>query len=832
MQLKPPLLSLSLISATALAYEILLMRLFSIIQWHHFAYMIISLALLGYGISGTLVSLLQDTLKRYFHIAYPLFLFLFSVSSVSCFFTAQNIPFNPEAILWDTQQVWYLLSLFLLLSLPFLLVASAICLVFLCYPEQIAKIYAADLLGAGGGSIGIIILLFYFFPVTTLLVISLGGLIATLIALLEITPKDKTKSVSFFIVLTGLIFVLTVQNQPLKISPYKDEAKVLNISGTRIIEQQSSPLGLLSIVESVLVPFRHAPGLSLYNSQEPPEQLGLFSDASNMTAITRFPDKLEKLSYLDQVTSALPYHLKNIHHLLIIGAGGGSDILQAMFHKTEQIDAVELNPKIIELLTNQFAQYSGNIYSHDNVHIYSGDIRAFLSRSKMKKKDKLNSHYDLIQISLMDSFNASASGLYALNESYLYTTEALQLYLQHLNQNGYLAISRWVKTPPRDAIKMLATAVQALENLAIKDIADHIVLIRGWQTSTLLVKKSPFNSLEIKQLKHFSQTRGFDVAWYPGIKAGEANQVNRFREAYFYQAASAILSDSKNPSSNLPKKQFLHNYKYYVYPASDDKPFFHHFFKWSTFSELLSLRNQGGLVLVEMGYVVLLVTLALAIFSSIILVMLPLLVFHFRAKTKVEFSLPVKKRLKLFLYFFFIGLAFLLIEIAMMQKFILFLHHPIYAIPVVLSAFMIFAGLGSAGTTGLFSRLSQRQLLLIAILSIAFIGICYSMFLSSLFAVIAAYPIYLKILISLTLIAPLALFMGMPFPIALSRLGPGKRTYIPWAWGINGCASVISAVLASLLAIHFGFTLVILTAVVLYIFCLLIFISDEESKVV
>lgn len=832
MLMKPPLLSLGLISATALAYEILLMRLFSIIQWHHFAYMIISLALLGYGISGTLVSLLQTTLlkpkHRWFHITYPLFLFLFSLSSFGCFFLAQSIPFNPEAIIWDTQQIWNLLGIFLLLSTPFVLAASAICLVFIHYPEQIAKIYSMDLMGAGFGSIAIILMLFFVFPITALLIISLSGLTATLIALQETQQlsikktinKNATRTFSFIIVLTGLFYISSFQYWQLNISPYKDLSTTLNIGGTQIIEQQSSPLGLLEIVESPQFPFRHAPGLSLHNSQEPLEQLGLFSDAANMTAITRYPDELEKLSYLDQLTSALPYHLNTINRLLIVGAGGGSDILQARFHKTQNIDAVELNSQIIELLSNQFAAYSGHIYLQDNINIHSGDIRGFLS----KKESSNDGNYDLIQISLMDSFNASASGLYALNESYLYTIEALQTYLQHLNPDGYLAISRWVKTPPRDAIKMFMTAITALEQYQIQPAAHHLVLIRGWQTATLLVKKNPFKASEIEALKQFCQARAFDVVWYPGIKAGETNQYNHFREAYFYQAARALLNDMDS------RQQFLQNYKYDVNPASDDKPFFHHFFKWSVFKELISLREQGGLVLVEMGYIVLFVTLLLAIVSSIILIILPLIVFHFRSGAKAEYSLSALDRLQLFIYFFSIGLAFLFIEIAMMQKFILYLYHPIYAIPVILAAFMIFAGLGSAWTKQLLLRFSAQQLLLGAIMGIVFIGVFYSYFLGSFFAMTASYPIIIKIILSLLLIAPLAVCMGMPFPLALGALsvssssGSSNTAYIPWAWGINGCASVISAVLASLLAIHFGFNLVIIFGLGLYLLCLITFI--------
>ena len=824
MSLNPPLLSLGLISASALSYEILLMRLFSIIQWHHFSYMIISLALLGYGISGTLVALLQKTLKRHFQMTYPLLLFLFSISSFCCFLLAQSLPFNPETILWDSQQIGYLLGIFLLLSIPFVLAASAICLLFIQYPEQIAKIYGVDLLGAGLGSMGMIVLLFYIFPMTALQLISLSGILATMIAIQEIHQlsiktfwlNNRVKASVLFTILTGLVFINSSSYWQLQISPYKDLSKTLNISGTQIIKQQSSPLGLLSVVESPQIPFRFAPGLSLYNTQEPLQQLGLFSDAANMTAITHYPDNLQKLSYLDQLTSALPYHLNNIQQLLIVGSGGGSDILQALFHNTERIDALELNPQIINLLSHEFAQYSGNIYLQDNIKVYAEDVRGFLSRTTVDEQQKTdNSRYDLIQISLMDSFNASASGLYALHESYLYTVEALQTYLQHLNPGGYLAISRWVKTPPRDAIKMFATAVKALEQSGIQAAAQHIVLIRGWQTSTLVLKKNPFNQTEITQLKQFCQQRAFDVVWYPGIESIETNQFNHFRQPWFYQAVKALLSDSD--------QQFLKSYKYNVSPATDDKPFFHQFFKWSVLAELLSLGEQGGYALVEMGYIILFVTLIFATFSSIILILLPLLVFHFRSKTKEEFFLAISGRIRLFIYFFAIGLAFLFIEIAMMQKFILFLHHPIYAIPVVLITIIIFSGVGSICNKQLQLHCSSQRLLLGSIMSLFFLGLIYSFFLDTFFSQMTVYPIALKIILSFLLIAPLAFTMGMPFPLALSRIASSSSTYIPWAWGINGCASVISAVLASLLAIHFGFTLLIHFALALYLLALLTF---------
>jgi len=825
---KPPIISLGIISASALAYEILLMRLFSIIQWHHFAYMIISLALLGYGISGTLVSLSQKILKQGFYIAYPLLLLLFSISSFSCFLLAQSIPFNPEAILWEQQQFWYLVSIFLLLSLPFMFAASAICLLFIQYPKQIGKIYAIDLIGAGIGSIGIIIILFYVFPNTALVLISLSGLIASSIAIIEIqqltfNQHRDNKHIFGYYIFALIIIVLLVNaslSWQLKISSYKDLSKIQNISGTQIIEQQSSPLGLLSIVESQKIPFRYAPGLSLYNSQEPSEQLGLFSDASNMTAITRYPDHINKLTYLDQVTSALPYHLNGIQRLLIVGGGGGSDILQALFHKTKWIDVLELNPQIINFLSEKYARYSGFLYAQDTIKVYAEDVRGFLS----KQKQDDTTAYDLIQISLIDSFNASASGLYALHASYLYTVEALHSYFQHLNPDGYLAISRWIKTPPRDSIKIFSTAIKALEKQQIPKqiIPEHLVLIRAWQTSTLLVKKNPFTQLEINNIKQFCQARAFDVVWYPGIKASEVNKFNRFRQPWLYQAANSLLSD--------PEKKFIKEYKYYIYPATDDKPFFHHFFKWSGFKELLSLANQGGLALVEMGYIVLITTLILAIFSSFILILLPLIVFYFRSKNTVAFSLPVIERIRLFIYFFAIGLAFLFIEIAMMQKFILFLYHPIYALPVVLTAFMIFAGVGSALTNYLLAYYSPKQVLRNAVIAIVVLGLFYSYFLNYFFVMMVTYSLGIKITVSFICIAPLAICMGIPFPLGLSTLSFLNNSFIPWAWGINGCASVISAVLASLLAIHYGFSWIILFALAMYILCLLVYKPREQGR--
>ena len=405
---RPPYISIALLSAGSLAYEILLMRLFSIIQWHHFAYMIIALALLGYGVSGTIVSIVQGRLLARYRLVYLSCAVLFGLSSLICFQLAQHIPFNAEQILWDKRQILFLLINFLLLMIPFFFAASGICLSFIQFQKQVSKIYAIDLIGAGLGSVLIVLMLFVVTPSWALICISTIGILASASAVLELDTKNKLWSATGLVFFTGML-LLYGQYFELNISPYKGLPQTLRIEGANIIEQRSSPLGFISVIENNKVPLRHAPGLSLNSTAEPLKQLGLFTDADNMMVITKYPDNLQQLSYFDQITSALPYHLNDINKVLVVGSGAGADILQAKFHGVDKIDAVELNPQLIDLLKDDYKSYAGDLYSQDNVSIYISEARDYLIRS--------DQNYDLIQLALIDAFNASSSGLYALNES-------------------------------------------------------------------------------------------------------------------------------------------------------------------------------------------------------------------------------------------------------------------------------------------------------------------------------------------------------------------------------------------------------------------------------
>ncbi|MGZ5000204.1 MAG: spermine/spermidine synthase domain-containing protein [Methylomonas sp.] len=805
----PFLAAIGMISASALAYEVLLMRLFSIIQWHHFAYMIISLALLGYGVSGVVLALNRERLMQRFSLAIAANMMLFGIAAPLCFLLAQAIPFNPAEMLWAPAQWLYLCAIYLILAIPFFFAANAIGLSFYRFKETVSSIYAADLLGAGAGSIGIILLLFAIFPQKILTVLIVLAVAAAMIALNDGFREREDDSEGWFgaplIIGVAMIFMLT-EFMTLNISPYKGQNQLLRMPGTKVVDRESSPLGVISVVSSTLTPLRYAPGLSLNASMEPPEQLAVFTDADNMTAITRYDGNPATLGFLDQTTSALPYHLNRLDDVLILGAGTGSDVLQANFHGTLRIDAVDLDPQVVDLVKEKYADFAGHIYDGPRVSLHIGEARGYLA--------KTNKSYGLINISLLDAFGASAAGLYSMAENYLYTEQAIQDYLHHVRPDGYLGVTRWIKVPPRDEVKLLATIIGALKQLGGQP-DQQMAMIRGWQTSTLIVKNGVISAEEVGRLKQFCNERSFDPVFYPGIKESEVNRFNIQQEPYLYQAFAALLSDNS--------RAFIDAYKFNIEAATDDMPYLFHFFKWRSLPEILSLLGSGGNFLLESGYLLLIGALLQAVVFSLLLIALPLWL------CKARLGIPAGSRnyWHVLLYFFCLGLAFLFIEIAFIQKFILILHHPLYAITVVLSTFLMAAGAGSYFSQKI-AGMTNRAPVFLPIAGIAVLSMVYLLSFASISEIMLGAGDFSRYALSVLLIAPLGFCMGMPFPMGLAALSRTAPALIPWAWGINGCASVISAILATLIAMQFGFTVLIVMAIALYALAVWYFPANSE----
>jgi spermidine synthase len=348
-------------------------------------------------------------------------------------------------------------------------------------------------------------------------------------------------------------------------------SQALLVPGAEVLTERSSPLGLLTVLRSPTIPFRHAPGLSLNNPVEPPPQLGVFTDGDGLSAITAFDGRLEPLAYLDYTTAALPYHLLERPRVLLLGVGGGAEVLLALYHGAPEIDAIELNPQFVRLVKETYADFAGHLYDRAEVRVIVAEARGFVAGS--------DERYDLIELPLVDSFATAAAGTLSLAESYTYTVEAFEAYLRHLRPGGYLAVTRWLKLPPRDSLKLIATALDALARSGVAEPGRQLALLRSWTTTTLIAKNGSLTDADIARMQQFAETRSFDLGYYPGMQRAEADRFNILGEPYFFDGAMALIG--------ADREGFLDRYKFDLSPAADDRPFLIELIKMRGVTELI-----------------------------------------------------------------------------------------------------------------------------------------------------------------------------------------------------------------------------------------------------
>ena len=795
--------SVALLSSSIIGYEIVLVRLFSISQWHHFAHMVISLAMLGFGFSGTVISLTQTWLKRHFHNTYTVCGSIYSISAMGCFILHQHIPFNPLMLNWQPRQFLLAGIIYLILSFPFFFGATCIGTVLLQFPHKVDRLYFFDLFGSGIGALGSVFMMYLIPPAQNLILVTTLGFCSVIIANLDgKRMKNRKKTICYFAFASLFTIYFLLNPVSIVVSPYKRLSSTLNFPDAKIQSTtRYSPLGLLQVVESASI--RAVPGLSLNSQHSIPPQLGLFTDADAMTTITKFDGDLSKLAYLDDTMSALAYHLIENPNVLIVGAGGGTDVLNALYHQSNTIGAVEMNPQIIDLIRQEYADFSGQIYAENStVQIHIAEIRAFINTSAKK--------YDLIQMTMLDSASASGTGTHNLSENYLYTVEALSLLFQRLAPGGVISITRWLKTPPRDMIRLFAMAVQALEKMGNRTAKDQLVLVRGWQTGTLLIRNGKFDIKDCATIQRFCHQRSFDTVYYPSISESEANLYNQLIEPTYFRDTQSILFGDR--------QQIFDQSPFNIYPATDNRPYFFQSLRLSSLIHMMRTNYRNSLSFVEWGYPLLIATLIQAILAGLGMILLPLFLWRNRSKTSVK---PTHRSspYPILFYFLCLGAGFMLVEIAFIQKFLLLLGQPIYTVATVFCGFLTFSGLGSLFSTKFKNSrlLRHRNPILFSIGIVSLITCLYLQFLPFIFSRLTIESDIIKIIFSVCLIGPLAFFMGIPFPLGIDLLRRCYPSFISWAWGINGYTSVVSAILATFLAITFGFNVVILLAATIYL---------------
>lgn len=799
------LVAIFFISSATLCLEITLTRYFSISQEYHFAFLVVSIAFLGYGASGSALSLFKNLSTIHLDTFLTLSSFLFSLSVLSSFLACNSLPFDFIKLSWDKNQVYLILVYYFILCLPFFFAGLTISFAISKLAKAVNKIYFFDLLGAGTGSL---IASFIFLPKGAkgvMIFISLLALTGSLLFSFRVSSLLRILPIALLIAVSVLFF-LSPSWLNFRISPYKALPVALKYPEAKHLLTKWNAISQIDILESPAI--RYAPGLSLLYREKLPPQLGLSVDGGELTSITHFRKVDDPtLNFLSYLPSSLAYSFLQNPSTLIIEPKGGLDILQALFFKARQIKVIESNPLIVKLIQKEIAPFSGLLYQRENIHLVLAKSRAALKQEKKK--------YDLIVFALTDVFGSSGTGVHGFSENYLYTLESFVHLLKRLHPQGIVSISHYLLPPPRQEIKLLATWIEALEKIK-KNPSSHIIAIRTWGTISFFIKKSQFTEEDIHKLKSFANELLFDLVYYPGIKKEETNIYNEFEKPLYYELALQLLSSEK-------RKELYKNYLFEIKPARDNRPFFFNSFKLNKLKETYKALGRKWLPLLQGGFLIPLLFLQ-SLIISFVLIFLPLMVF---GKTRKEKRVALSK---VFLYFSLIGAAYMFVEIIWIQKFILFLGHPLYSISTIIFSLLLSSGLGSFFSKSILGRNVKKRMNWVFIL-------CSGLIVLSLFLLPLLYEHFIclnllwKIMITFLVIFPLGFFMGFPFPSGVRLLELTEKKLIPWAWATNAFSSVVNSVSALMIAFWVGYNFVLVLAAVSYLLALpFLSFSNHRNK--
>jgi len=779
-------IGLLLLSLATLLLELALTRVLSVSLWYHFGFLVISTALLGFGASGVTLALWTRLRERAdLGRSVAACSLCFACSTLLSFWLMQHIPFDPFSIAVDRRQFLFMPIYLVVVALPFFCSGLGISLLLTRGAREVTRLYAFDLVGAGLGC-GLITLVLPRFGGSGSVVFA--AFIGTLAALSFSLPSRRVlaagSTVAAILLLAGSFHAS--QLLPIHVSANKQQSPIVPIYAAW------NTLSLVQVVEM--------PGAKGESGSR-----RLIIDAG--TAATGMQDLRPGVrTVLQQHPEAIDddtdivYIGKAAARVLIIGSGAGYQVLEALKQKAASITAVEINPTTNDIVANRMNDYWGGLFHQPEVHLVTDEGRSFLRRSHEK--------YDAI-ISVHTISNAAiASGALSLAENYVFTREAFDDYLDHLTPDGILFFTR----PEAQIPRLLSTARESFAARNMGPVANHMFAFtngapnirsegRGSFAAVFLLQKSEIRPRQLQQIRQ--------------IEKDYSGSGFKLKVLYSPDEAPADSFSLYNEIASAPDLQAVYDRSdSQLAPATDDKPFFNQHMRWSrirwrTIVDLFSQAKPGDARLSledrPIAEVTLLVLLVQSVLIAAACILLPLIVFH--RQTEWE-----QRPLAWLAYFAALGLGYIMVEIALLQRFLLFLGQPIYTYAVILAGLLIFTGVGSwvAGRMKQTHALSRSLVVALAIVVIT------ALVTPPVFQFFLGYALGVRIAISLLLVAPLGLALGMPFPLGL-RLASAQTTSIgAWAWGVNGFFTVIGTVLALILGMIFGFRVVLLLSALCY----------------
>ncbi len=807
------LAGVAVMSFASLLLELALTRLFSVVLFYHFAFLAISIALLGLGAGGVFAHVARDWLARW------------DTRTLGARIAALNAALLvgvlevdlhvPVALEFTSKNFARLSLLYVASALPFFFTGLFFSIVFARRTSGITQLYAADLAGGALGCAGIVPLLNFIGGPNAILFAAVASAAAAAIW----APAGKMRR--FAIVLGAALVVIIAANHSGKL------VDIVYAKGLR----RDKPWVLFARWNAI-------------SRVEVDDQGGaqvIVIDADASTYIMNSDPHDWRPDYRNNLMSAAPSVVNVLRprgDYAIIGPGGGVDVLRALANGSPRVTGIEINPIIVnDIMRGRWADWSYHLYDRPEVHMHVGDGRSWVRNARQQ--------FDVVQMTLVDTWASTAAGAFALSENNLYTVEAFREYFDHLKPDGIIAITRWEFKRPREALRVVSQELEVMKQAGISDPPAHFIVVsegalnEDGRPVTVLFKKSEFTRAEEEAvLSHIEQYPNLHVLMTPGYYPEEtrlpcsdsSNPRCRYQEILSRSIAApgAVLPFRAIIASPTDLREaFIRDYPYDISPVTDNAPFF--FFTIRTGDVLrgiLSGSGQGMDWRINLGVVVLGMVLVISFASVLLFLILPLILTRARPQSAIgnrQSAIPL-------LYFIAIGLGYILAEIAFIQRFVLFLGHPTYALTVVIFLMLLASGAGSiVSRRWLLDPLQVRTplILVIAIL------LAYVWALPPLLQALVGLPFFLKLAISAAALVPLGLAMGMPFPSGLRALAARslaasslaaanaqRGNAIEWAWAMNAASSVLGSVLAMMIAIQFGLSWTLATGALAYVLAL------------
>ncbi len=742
-----------------LLLELALTRVFSVVYFYHFAFLAISIALFGLGVGGVF-SYVVSGMPGSLYVKLGVLAVTDAVAVVACLWFVLSKTSNVPAPAFATA--------YFVTAIPFFLAGTIISLAVADTIERVNRVYFFDLIGAAGGCAVLVLLLKWVGGPNTILIAAVLFAVSSAIWFhVARAPRGR-----IFAVIAGLLLVgLIAYNSKSSLIDVKF-AKGEQLKGEEFVQWN----------EFSRIALKPEPGSG---------SKSIVIDADAATGIARFDFKhLSEQQKFDLTYAGpgMPYVLRPGAKTLVIGPGGGWDISRALASGSKDVTGVEINPIIANVIMRQkFPQYSNNLYFRPEVRIVVEDGRSFVRRSQER--------YQVLQATLVDTWASTAAGAFALSENNLYTTNAFVDYLSHLTSDGVMAFTRWGFVPPRESLRVVSLAYAALKQLGQNEPARNVAVIRengqalqGWGAKdTILISRQPFSAADISRLQDAVAKARMEILYVPG---------------------TAIASPFRDLLLAPDVRRFYASYTFDVRPVSDDRPFFFYTVQPGDLWRFVSHASRGAAdYKVNAALPVLFELVGISIVATIVILSLPPLLLGHRLPRQ-KGSIPA------LLFFLFIGAGYILIQVALIQKFVLFLGHPTYALTVIIFSMLLSSGFGSFASKRLVHADVRR-------LGTVLLLITAGVFLLS--AVVTpvtesgvALPFPLKVLISVLLISPVGFAMGLPFPTGLTLLERVSPKSVRWAWAINAASSVLGSAAAMFLAIYLGLQLTLVIGGLLY----------------